>query len=271
MHKSILLKIYVPHERIHYIETSFREDMVYFYHLIFGFMCTSISYIVDVKLDQIYHYFKQIKIFKHIIQILCSSYNLCDLLGPNTTDCAPQLKSQNLPCHCPFQPGTYTLQPATFKIPELSGVWSWLASVSIYIKITSIAFTKLLFQSLCVNLKRKYTCPSKKYNWTTVRKRLKISSLIYCLSFLPGEINKNKKIFLTGILMWNFHTCSPFGSTLDVFHSREWKKFGHKSFMKHRNILCESNGNDNKRQKTDDFYVSNLNITSYLNRMCQCL
>lgn len=61
MYKSILLKINVPHERIHYIETSFREDMVYFYHLIFGFMCTSISYIEDVKLDQIYHYFKRIK------------------------------------------------------------------------------------------------------------------------------------------------------------------------------------------------------------------
>lgn len=91
-----------------------------------------IFYFNPIKLIIILKKKNNIKVFKNITYILCSSYNLCDLLGPNTTECAPQLKSQNLPCHCPFQPGTYTLQPATFKVPEMSGLWSWLASVSIH-------------------------------------------------------------------------------------------------------------------------------------------
>ncbi|XP_022291336.2 ganglioside GM2 activator-like [Crassostrea virginica] len=83
------------------------------------------------------HYKLDVHIQKHAlfwITVPCisnvgsCSYNLCELLGPNTTECAPQLRSQNLPCHCPFQPGTYTLHPATFQIPQMSGVWSWLAS-----------------------------------------------------------------------------------------------------------------------------------------------
>ena len=64
-----------------------------------------------------------------------SSYDFCDLLNQgfvhnNTTECPPQLRSQNLPCTCPFKAGTYTLNPATFTIPKLDSLWSWLASVS---------------------------------------------------------------------------------------------------------------------------------------------
>ncbi|KAK3097084.1 hypothetical protein FSP39_006236 [Pinctada imbricata] len=60
-------------------------------------------------------------------------YELCDLLSrnfihDNVTTCPQQLVDQNLPCTCPFQPGTYTLKPTTFTVPKLDSLWSWLAS-----------------------------------------------------------------------------------------------------------------------------------------------
>ena len=73
-----------------------------------------------------------------------SSYDLCALLsqfeGPNGTSiCPQQLKDNNFPCHCPFQAGHYHLNPVQFMIPELSGVWQWLASVSIVRGLDSLA------------------------------------------------------------------------------------------------------------------------------------
>ncbi|XP_061177261.1 ganglioside GM2 activator-like [Saccostrea echinata] len=90
------------------------------------------------RLVQGNHYKLDVHIQKHAlfwITVPClsgvgsCSYDLCNLLSTfNATQCPPQLRAQNLPCHCPFQPGTYTMTPAVFKIPEMSGLWSWLAS-----------------------------------------------------------------------------------------------------------------------------------------------
>ena len=60
-----------------------------------------------------------------------SEYDLCDLLAKiSDADCAAFLKADYIPCHCPIPPGTYTLSPHTFNIPE-TGPWTWIPAVSI--------------------------------------------------------------------------------------------------------------------------------------------
>ncbi|XP_060601063.1 ganglioside GM2 activator-like isoform X1 [Ruditapes philippinarum] len=61
-------------------------------------------------------------------------YELCDLLSGrsfnNTNHCPNEIltSTPDFPCACPFKPGTYHLNPTTFIIPELAGVWKFLAS-----------------------------------------------------------------------------------------------------------------------------------------------
>ena len=62
-----------------------------------------------------------------------SEYDVCDLIGKiSDADCANYLKPNHIPCRCPIPEGTYTLSPHTFQIPEATGAWSWIASVSIF-------------------------------------------------------------------------------------------------------------------------------------------
>ncbi|KAL4233254.1 hypothetical protein ACF0H5_007938 [Mactra antiquata] len=80
------------------------------------------------------------KILFGYVEVPCISgvgscdYELCDLLSGknwnNTHHCPPEIdaSSPDFPCSCPFQPGTYHLNPTTFIIPELAGLWKFLAS-----------------------------------------------------------------------------------------------------------------------------------------------
>ncbi|KAL4233006.1 hypothetical protein ACF0H5_007692 [Mactra antiquata] len=57
------------------------------------------------------------------------SYDVCDLLGKfeGRGGCPWQLVESNFPCMCPFSNATHTLQPLPFYIPEVQGIWSWIA------------------------------------------------------------------------------------------------------------------------------------------------
>ncbi|XP_045199211.2 ganglioside GM2 activator-like [Mercenaria mercenaria] len=56
------------------------------------------------------------------------SYDVCDLLSWfDDRGCPWQLESNNFPCTCPFNNGTYTLDPHPFYIPEVRGPWQWIA------------------------------------------------------------------------------------------------------------------------------------------------
>ncbi|KAK7486629.1 hypothetical protein BaRGS_00022154 [Batillaria attramentaria] len=61
----------------------------------------------------------------------CTYDDACALLsgafGADGTQCPQQLVDNNVPCACPFQAGSYSMTNAVFSIPELSGLWSWLA------------------------------------------------------------------------------------------------------------------------------------------------
>ena len=67
------------------------------------------------------------------VQLFFSSYDLCDLLDwfrrvPG--ECPWQLTNSNVPCMCPFDNTTYTLQPYPFSVPQVSAMWEWIAAVS---------------------------------------------------------------------------------------------------------------------------------------------
>ncbi|XP_076445653.1 ganglioside GM2 activator-like [Babylonia areolata] len=62
----------------------------------------------------------------------CTYNDACGLLETNYgagsgVACPPQVTSTGLRCTCPFPAGTYSMNNAVFNIPELSGLWSWLA------------------------------------------------------------------------------------------------------------------------------------------------
>jgi len=61
----------------------------------------------------------------------CKYPNACGMLssafGNGTAGCPAQMVDANIPCTCPIPAGTYTLNNALFSIPEVSGIWSWLA------------------------------------------------------------------------------------------------------------------------------------------------
>ncbi|KAL8560163.1 hypothetical protein ACOMHN_021658 [Nucella lapillus] len=63
----------------------------------------------------------------------CTYKSACGMLsgsygnGTNTA-CPPEIRATGMPCTCPIPAGTYSMANTVFKIPELTGVWSWLAS-----------------------------------------------------------------------------------------------------------------------------------------------
>ncbi|XP_033740491.1 ganglioside GM2 activator-like [Pecten maximus] len=71
----------------------------------------------------------------------CTYDDVCSLLSSSfmkdgTANCPPQLSGEGLPCTCPIPAGHYELRHGHFQIPELSGVWSWLASGDYQIRAT---------------------------------------------------------------------------------------------------------------------------------------
>lgn len=65
-------------------------------------------------------------------QVGSCSYNLCDLLsrfkdGNGTSHCPLQLEQDHFPCACPFAPGHYRLNHATFQVPEVQALYKFLA------------------------------------------------------------------------------------------------------------------------------------------------
>ncbi|XP_071137086.1 protein lin-12-like [Mytilus edulis] len=61
------------------------------------------------------------------------TYDLCSMLSSRFNvngqlSCPPQLEKQNLPCTCPIQAGTYTLNPNVWTIPPLPSILSYLSS-----------------------------------------------------------------------------------------------------------------------------------------------
>lgn len=68
--------------------------------------------------------------------LLFSTYDLCSILSSRFNvngqlSCPPQLEKQNLPCTCPIQAGTYTLNPDVWTIPPLRSFLSFYSSVRI--------------------------------------------------------------------------------------------------------------------------------------------
>jgi len=58
-------------------------------------------------------------------------YDACDVLHKafNASGCPAELKANSIPCTCDtVTAGKYSLNDQKFKIPELSGLYSWLAS-----------------------------------------------------------------------------------------------------------------------------------------------
>ncbi|OPL21199.1 hypothetical protein AM593_10784, partial [Mytilus galloprovincialis] len=84
----------------------------------------------------------QVSIHKHAIfwiPVPCVSgfgsctYDFCSMLNTafnvnGQISCPPQMAKQNLPCTCPIQAGTYTLNPDVWVIPTLPSLLSWLSS-----------------------------------------------------------------------------------------------------------------------------------------------
>ncbi|XP_041365981.1 ganglioside GM2 activator-like [Gigantopelta aegis] len=60
----------------------------------------------------------------------CTYPDVCELLEDHyneTIGCNENLQAHDIPCTCPFLPGTYTLKPEMFQIPQLKGLWASLA------------------------------------------------------------------------------------------------------------------------------------------------
>ncbi|XP_005103957.1 ganglioside GM2 activator [Aplysia californica] len=81
-------------------------------------------------------------------------YDLCNKLSEafSAKGCPAELKANNVPCTCDtLKPGTYSLNAQKFTIPELSGLYSWLASgdYKVDLKLTDRATKK---QVGCVHL-----------------------------------------------------------------------------------------------------------------------
>ncbi|XP_069138581.1 ganglioside GM2 activator-like [Argopecten irradians] len=71
----------------------------------------------------------------------CQYADLCDMLSSNfmengVPNCPPQLVAEGLPCTCPIPAGHYAINHGHFTIPELSGVWSFLAKGDYQLRAT---------------------------------------------------------------------------------------------------------------------------------------
>ncbi|XP_060069686.1 ganglioside GM2 activator-like [Ylistrum balloti] len=89
----------------------------------------------------------------------CTYPDVCSLLSSTfvkngAVDCPVQLAAEGLPCTCPIQAGHYTLHHGHFQIPELSGVWSWLASGDYQIRatLTDAATTEVACHSMDLSI-----------------------------------------------------------------------------------------------------------------------
>ncbi|XP_056146173.1 ganglioside GM2 activator [Lampris incognitus] len=52
----------------------------------------------------------------------CHYKDVCDLLSqliPPGQECPEPLHTYGLPCHCPFKPGSYSLPPSEFYLPDM--------------------------------------------------------------------------------------------------------------------------------------------------------
>jgi len=61
----------------------------------------------------------------------CTYPDACQLLEDHFGEghgCPQQFIDNDLPCTCPFLAQTYSMTDTVFKIPELTGIWSWLAA-----------------------------------------------------------------------------------------------------------------------------------------------
>eukprot|EP00058_Branchiostoma_floridae_P009024 XP_002594512.1 hypothetical protein BRAFLDRAFT_124972 [Branchiostoma floridae] len=57
----------------------------------------------------------------------CTYGDICSMIPGDPTDpCPPPLSTYNIPCHCPFREGNYTLPASTFELPSVGGLPSWL-------------------------------------------------------------------------------------------------------------------------------------------------
>jgi len=63
----------------------------------------------------------------------CTYSDLCGLLDQHfgasgDATCPPQVLAAGVSsCQCPFSAGTYSMSDTVFQVPELTGLWSWLA------------------------------------------------------------------------------------------------------------------------------------------------
>ncbi|XP_071113284.1 ganglioside GM2 activator-like [Haliotis cracherodii] len=64
------------------------------------------------------------------LEIESDKYDFCDLIGPDvnkTVKCPKQLAENDIPCECPFPPGTYALKHhELFTIKKISKSLQWL-------------------------------------------------------------------------------------------------------------------------------------------------
>ncbi|XP_019614496.1 PREDICTED: ganglioside GM2 activator-like [Branchiostoma belcheri] len=57
----------------------------------------------------------------------CTYTDLCAKIPGKPTDaCPPPLSTYNIPCHCPFKAGNYTLPPSNFDLPSIGSLPEWL-------------------------------------------------------------------------------------------------------------------------------------------------
>eukprot|EP00057_Strongylocentrotus_purpuratus_P034623 XP_795968.3 PREDICTED: ganglioside GM2 activator [Strongylocentrotus purpuratus] len=69
----------------------------------------------------------------------CVYDDVCEMLDtmfPPSQPCPAPLATYNLPCHCPFKAGTYTL-PKSDVVVEDTGIPSWLSSGDYEIKVVA--------------------------------------------------------------------------------------------------------------------------------------
>lgn len=60
----------------------------------------------------------------------CTYDNFCDLFNISKP-CGPILEQYKIPCHCPFNSGTYTFPTTSFATKVPSNVPSWLTDVTV--------------------------------------------------------------------------------------------------------------------------------------------
>ncbi|KAI8511543.1 GM2 ganglioside activator [Branchiostoma belcheri] len=74
----------------------------------------------------------------------CTYTDLCAKIPGKPTDaCPPPLSTYNIPCHCPFKSGNYTLPPSNFDLPSIGSLPEWLEEGDYSVQATISSSTRL--------------------------------------------------------------------------------------------------------------------------------